>query len=86
VPRGGTHRHAEHIEQHLSTWLAPRGLAHNTDKTTITPVTIGFDFLGFSIRRYPCGKLLIKPSKTAVTRIKRRLADEMRSFAGPLPE
>ena len=77
---------AEHIEQQLSSWLAPRGLAHNTNKTTITPVTIGFDFLGFSIRRYPCGKLLIKPSKTAVTRIKRRLADEMRSLRGPLPE
>src|SRR2546423_13250746 len=37
---------AEYIEQQLSTWLAQRGLAHNTDKTTITPVTIGFDFLG----------------------------------------
>ena len=33
----------------------------------------------------PCGKLLIKPSKTAVTRIKRRLAEEMRSLRGAAP-
>jgi RNA-directed DNA polymerase len=76
---------AEHIEQRLSTWLAQRGLAHNTDKTTITPATIGFDFLGCAIRRYPCGKLLIKPSKTAVTRIRTRLANEMRSLRGAAP-
>jgi RNA-directed DNA polymerase len=77
--------HAERIEQQLSTWLAQRGLAHNTDKTTITPATTGFDFLGCNIRRYPCGKLLIKPSKTAVTRIRRRLAEEMRSLRGAAP-
>jgi RNA-directed DNA polymerase len=76
---------AEHIEQQLSTWLAQRGLAHNTDKTQITPATTGFDFLGCNVRRYPCGKLLIKPSKTAITRIKRRLAEEMRSFRGAAP-
>lgn len=76
---------AEHIEQQLSTWLAQRGLAHNTDKTQITPATTGFDFLGCNVRRYPCGKLLIKPSKTAITRIKRRLAEEMRSLRGAAP-
>src|SRR5258708_27160110 len=29
----------------------------------ITHVTNGFDFLGQNVRRYPSGKLLIKPSK-----------------------
>jgi RNA-directed DNA polymerase len=76
---------AEHVEQRVSTWLAQRGLAHNTDKTQITPATIGFDFLGHTIRRYPCGKLLIKPHKTALTRITRRLAEEMRSSRGAAP-
>lgn len=76
---------AEHIEQRLSTWLAQRGLAHNMDKTQITSATTGFDFLGCNIRRYPCGKLLIKPSKAAVTRIRKRLADEMWSLRGTAP-
>jgi RNA-directed DNA polymerase len=30
----------------------------------------GVDFLGFNVRRYPNGKLLIKPSKAAVRRIR----------------
>jgi retron-type reverse transcriptase len=33
----------------------------------------GFDFLGFSVRRYRNGKLLIKPSSAAVERLRRRL-------------
>ena len=45
-------------------------------------LTQGFEFLGFHIRRYPNGKLLIKPSPKAVKRVKRRLADEMRALRG----
>ena len=42
----------------------------------------GYDFLGFSIRRYRNGKLLIKPSKAAVRRVKRTLAGQMRRLRG----
>src|SRR6267142_1925442 len=35
-------------------------------KTVITHVEKGFDFLGQNVRRYPTGKLLIKPSKKNV--------------------
>jgi RNA-directed DNA polymerase len=38
-------------------------------------------FLGFTVRRYR-GKLLIKPSKAAVRRIRERLRTEMRSLRG----
>ena len=41
----------------------------------------GFDFLGFNVRRYH-GKLLIKPSKAAITRARERLRTEMRSLRG----
>ena len=41
----------------------------------------GFDFLGFNVRRYR-GKLLIKPSKAAVRRIRERLRTELRSLRG----
>jgi RNA-directed DNA polymerase len=37
--------------------------------------------LGFSVRRYH-GKLLIKPSKAAIKRVKQRLAAEMRALRG----
>jgi RNA-directed DNA polymerase len=42
------------------------GLELSTEKSRITKIESGFDFLGFNIRKYPCGKLLIKPSKASI--------------------
>jgi RNA-directed DNA polymerase len=72
---------AEQVKAQLAAWLAPRGLAFNEDKTRIVHLDEGLDFLGFSIRRYS-GKLLIKPSKAAIRRIRQRLRTEMRSLRG----
>jgi len=47
------------------TFLAHRGLALSAEKTKITHVDEGFNFLGFNIRKYK-GKLLIKPAKANV--------------------
>jgi len=77
-----TRQQAETVKARLAAWLAPRGLAFNEDKTRIVHVSEGFDFLGFSIRSYPNGKLLIKPAKPAVTRLRKRLATEMRALRG----
>jgi RNA-directed DNA polymerase len=73
---------ADQVKARLAEWLKPRSLAFNEDKTKIRHLTQGFEFLGFHIRRYPNGKLLIKPSPKAVKRVKRRLTDEMRCLRG----
>src|ERR1017187_11006449 len=39
-------------------------------------------FLGFSVRRYPNRKLLIKPSQAAIRRARERLASETRRLRG----
>ena len=44
-------------------FLHERGLELSPAKTVITHVEKGFDFLGQNVRKYPNGKLLIKPSK-----------------------
>ena len=72
---------AEQVWHRLAQWLAPRGLTINEDKTRIGHLHVGFDFLGFNVRRYG-GKLLIKPSKAAVTRFQRRLTAEVRVLRG----
>jgi RNA-directed DNA polymerase len=72
---------AEQVKELLRAWLAPRGLAFNEDKTRIVHAEEGFNFLGFSVRRYH-GKLLIKPSAAALRRIRERLRVEMRSLRG----
>jgi RNA-directed DNA polymerase len=76
-----TRQAAELVKARLAAWLTPRGLAFNEDKTRVVTLDEGFDFLGFTIRRYR-GKLLIKPSKTAVKRIRERLRTELRSLRG----
>jgi RNA-directed DNA polymerase len=77
-----TRQQAEGVRDKLAGWLAERGLALNEDKTRIVHLTRGFDFLGWNFRRYPGGKLLIKPSKAAVRKHRRRLADETRRLRG----
>jgi RNA-directed DNA polymerase len=74
-------RQAEQVKARLAEWLAPRGLAFNEDKTRIVRLNDGFDFLGFNVRRYN-RKLLIKPSKAAVRRLRERLAAEARTLRG----
>lgn len=49
-------------------FLTGRGLQLSEEKTVITHIDKGFDFLGKNIRKYN-GKLLIKPSKSAVKSI-----------------
>jgi RNA-directed DNA polymerase len=76
-------QHAEEVKARLAAWLAPRGLAFNEDKTRIVHLEEGgFDFLGFNVRRYHGRLVLIKPSKEAVRRIRKRLRTEMRALRG----
>ena len=72
---------AEQVKARLAEWLAPRGLAFNEDKTKIVHLSEGFDFLGFNVRRYH-RKLLIKPSRAAIKRLRERLAAETRKLRG----
>jgi RNA-directed DNA polymerase len=76
-----TREQAEHVKQRLVRWLEPRGLAFNEAKTRITHLDLGVDFLGFEIRRYR-GKLLTKPSKDALRRIRQRLSAEVKALRG----
>src|SRR5438552_2609980 len=54
------------IKPLVEQFLQERGLELSPTKTVITHVEHGFDFLGQNVRRYPNGKLLIKPSKKNV--------------------
>ena len=73
---------AEQVKAQLAGWLEPRGLAFNDAKTRIVPLSEGFDFLGFNLRRYPNGKLLIKPSAKAIKRFRDRLSKEFHALRG----
>lgn len=78
---------AEAALQEIAHWLKSRGLEISEEKTRIKHIDDGFDFLGFNIRQYPEGgtdkkKLLIKPSKEAVKKLKQRLKAEWVDLIG----
>lgn len=52
----------EEVKPLVEQFLGERGLELSVEKTRITPITDGLDFLGQHVRKYH-GKLLIMPSK-----------------------
>jgi len=63
-------------------FLKERGLELSPTKTVITHVEKGFDFLGQNVRRYPNGKLLIKPSKKSVKTLLDRIRQTIKAARG----
>ena len=76
---------AEQVKARLAEWLTPRGLVFNEDKTQITHIDQGVDFLGFTIRRFRGGKLLTKPSTMRCGGSGNGCPPRRRPSAGPTP-
>lgn len=56
----------DEVKPLVESFLRDRGLTLSAEKTVLTHITEGFDFLGQHVRKYG-GKLLITPSKKSVT-------------------
>jgi RNA-directed DNA polymerase len=65
----------------IQEWMSKRGLELSAEKTVITSMEDGFDFLGFNSQHYD-GKLLIKPSKNKVLAFCKRLGEEIKNLSG----
>lgn len=62
-------------------FMAERGLQLSEEKTVITHIDEGFDFLGQNIRKYN-GKLLIKPSKSSAKSFLKKIREIVKSNKG----
>jgi len=62
----------------LVSFLKERGLELSLEKTKITHIEEGFDFLGFNVRKYK-GKFLSKPAKKSVKSFLADIRDTIRS-------
>jgi RNA-directed DNA polymerase len=58
------------------------GLELSEKKTRITMIEEGFDFLGFNVRKYQNGKVLVKPAKANVIRFLREIRTLIKKSAG----
>lgn len=59
----------QEIKPTLESFFKERGLERSPEKTVVTHITKGFDFLGQNVRKYPDHrklKLLIKPSDKSI--------------------
>ena len=56
----------DQVQPLVTHFLNERGLELSHEKTQITHVEEGFDFLGQNVQRYGCGKVLTKPSRRNV--------------------
>jgi RNA-directed DNA polymerase len=78
----------DQVQPLVAHFLKERGLELSHEKTQITHIEDGFDFLGQNVRRYRCGKVLIKPStrnvKTFLTKIQKTIDNSGSLTAGEL--
>ncbi|MBA5604435.1 group II intron reverse transcriptase/maturase [Duganella sp. FT3S] len=77
------------LENEVRPWvvafLAVRGLQLSPEKTRITHIDQGFDFLGWNFRKYQ-GTLLIKPSKKNVQTFYRKVTEIISTHKGVTQE
>jgi len=65
----------------LTAFLHPRGLALSEQKTVITSIHEGFDFLGHTLRKYG-DKLLITPAKRKVQALRQKIRQVFQAALG----
>ncbi len=80
-----TREELEAILPEVETWLAEHGLKLNQEKTPIRHITEGFNFLGFTIRRYG-RKTLVKPQQEKVQAKLREIKDWLHDHPNVQPE
>ncbi|MCC5468636.1 maturase [Pelosinus sp. Bkl1] len=64
---------AEELKDMVSQFLETRGLTLSEEKTLITHIDKGFDFLGWTFRKFK-GKLIVKPSKNSIKTLVKKCA------------
>ncbi len=65
---------AKEVKELIKNFLKDRGLELSDEKTLITHIDNGFDFLGWNFRKYK-GKLLVKPSKKSIDKVTEKISD-----------
>jgi RNA-directed DNA polymerase len=80
----------EQLTPHIEAFLKQRGVSLSKEKTKITHISEGFDFLGQNIRKHirtngQLGKIQITPSKKSFQNIKDKVKALTRRYRGATP-
>jgi RNA-directed DNA polymerase len=71
------------VQPAIINFLKERGLELSLEKTKITHINDGFDYLGFNIRKYK-DKLLIKPSKSSVKKFSESIRETIQKLGNSI--
>src|SRR3990170_177698 len=65
---------AKEVKELVKDFLKDKGLELSDEKTLITHIDNGFDFLGWNFRKYN-GKLLVKPSNKSIDKVTEKISN-----------
>jgi RNA-directed DNA polymerase len=71
------------VQPAIRRFMAERGLELAEEKTRITHIAEGFDFLGQNVRKYD-GKLLIRPARKSIKSLLEKVRESSRVMRAPL--
>ena len=77
IVTGETPEILEKVKQIIKEFLKARGLELSEEKTLITNINDGFDFLGWNFKKYN-GKLIVKPSKKSEDKIAKKISQTIK--------
>ena len=68
------------LQKDIEIFLSQRGLELSKEKTHITHIRDGFDFLGFNIRKYHNDKVLVKPTQDGIKSFKSKIKEIFKKY------
>ena len=68
------------VQKDIEKFLNIRGLELSKEKTHITNIRDGFDFLGFNFRKYPNDKVIVTPTKDGIKSFKSKIKDIFKKY------
>lgn len=77
IVTANTEEIAKEVKELIKDFLKDRGLELSDEKTLITHIDDGFDFLGWNFRKYN-GKLLVKPSKKSIDKFTEKISETIK--------
>lgn len=80
VITGRTPEDLQLVQKDIEKFFNIRGLELSKEKTHITNIRDGFDFLGFNFRKYPNDKVIVTPTKDGIKSFKSKIKEIFKKY------
>ena len=77
---GNSPKRLKILQRDIARFLSVRGLELAKEKTHITHIRDGFDFLGFNFKKYPNDKVIVKPTQDGIKSFKSKIKEIFKQY------